>query len=220
MAPRTSFPIPSSPPTALEILRGRPPGTGRILPEARPLAAQTSCRLADQGTYSGSKISAPPKLAPLGNYGGLTQTMPPLAGSPAIDAGSDAATGTFNSDQRGFRRLSGAHVDIGAVEIQQAVSTTLAATLITTNSAVMNGTVTANDLTNTVYFEYAPCCRRLPSSKPAGDGVSESNAHERAGGPHRPGRRRDGPLSNCGERRVSLKLGGDVAFTTMGTPAS
>jgi len=59
-------------------------------------------------------------LAPLGNYGGPTQTMPPLPGSPAIDAGEDAAASGFAYDQRGpgFPRVSGDHVDIGAVELQ------------------------------------------------------------------------------------------------------
>src|SRR5262249_12363246 len=61
-----------------------------------------------------------PLLAPLGNYGGPTQTMPPLAGSPAIDAGNDSAASAFLTDQRGLPRLSGAHVHIGAVEAQWA----------------------------------------------------------------------------------------------------
>ena len=56
-------------------------------------------------------------LAPLGNYGGPTPTMPPLPGSPAIDAGSDSAASQFTTDQRGFARKVGAHVDIGAVEV-------------------------------------------------------------------------------------------------------
>ena len=59
-----------------------------------------------------------PLLAPLGNYGGPTQTMPPLAGSPAIDGGNDSVTNFLATDQRGYPRLSGAHVDIGAVELQ------------------------------------------------------------------------------------------------------
>ena len=53
-------------------------------------------------------------LAPLGNYGGPTPTMPPLPGSPAIDAGTAAAT--LITDQRGFPRVLGAAPDIGAVE--------------------------------------------------------------------------------------------------------
>ncbi len=58
-----------------------------------------------------------PMLAGLGNYGGATPTMPPVAGSPAIDAGSDAATNSFATDQRGGLRLFGTHVDLGAVEV-------------------------------------------------------------------------------------------------------
>jgi hypothetical protein len=55
------------------------------------------------------------QVAPLGNYGGPTQTMPPLAGSPAIDKGAPT---TLTTDQRGYPRVSGAAVDIGAVETQ------------------------------------------------------------------------------------------------------
>jgi hypothetical protein len=54
-------------------------------------------------------------LAPPGNYGGPTQTMPPLPGSAAIDRGSDAAA-SLRTDQRGYPRIAGTHVDIGAVE--------------------------------------------------------------------------------------------------------
>jgi uncharacterized repeat protein (TIGR03803 family) len=74
---------------------------------------------------------ADPKLAPPGDYGGssgptVMWTMPPLPGSPAIDAGSNAlAVGAdgnaLTTDQRGagYPRLSGAAVDIGAVELTQ-----------------------------------------------------------------------------------------------------
>ena len=40
---------------------------------------------------SNSFIGGNPLLAPLGNYGGLTQTMPPLPGSPILGAGSTAS---------------------------------------------------------------------------------------------------------------------------------
>jgi Vibrio cholerae sialidase, lectin insertion len=74
------------------------------------------------GSFIGSHNlgSGDPLLAPLGNYGGPTQTMPPLAGSPALDAGTDSVTNFLATDQRGYPRLSGAHVDIGAVEAQYA----------------------------------------------------------------------------------------------------
>ncbi len=42
--------------------------------------------------------------------------MPPLPGSPAIDAGLDSVTNFLATDQRGQPRLVGAHVDAGAVE--------------------------------------------------------------------------------------------------------
>jgi hypothetical protein len=75
--------------------------------------------LDSSGSFNGANnlTSDNPLLAPLGNYSGPTQTMPPLPGSPAIDAGSDSVTNFLATDQRGYPRLSGAHVDIGAVEV-------------------------------------------------------------------------------------------------------
>lgn len=72
------------------------------------------------GSYSGMNnyIGSNPQLAPLGMYGGPTLTMPPKAGSPVINAGIDSVTNFLATDQRGYPRLSGAHVDIGAVEAQ------------------------------------------------------------------------------------------------------
>jgi hypothetical protein len=64
------------------------------------------------------------KLSLLGFYGGPTPTQLPLCGSPAIDAGDDAVLNpplSLATDQRGAARKAGAHVDIGAVERQQAV---------------------------------------------------------------------------------------------------
>ena len=64
---------------------------------------------------------ADPKLGPLADNGGLTQTMGLLTGSPAIDAGSNAlALGPdgkpFLTDQRGYARIVNGIVDIGAYE--------------------------------------------------------------------------------------------------------
>ena len=63
-----------------------------------------------------------PKLGPLADNGGPTQTMALLAGSPAIDAGSNAlAIGTDGkpllNDQRGYYRIFNGTVDIGAYEL-------------------------------------------------------------------------------------------------------
>src|SRR5262249_59407567 len=68
-------------------------------------------------------LSGDPKLGPVFDNGGPTPTMALLAGSPAIDAGDDSVLGnpfTLTTDQRGpgFPRKAGAHVDIGAFEVQ------------------------------------------------------------------------------------------------------
>ena len=60
-----------------------------------------------------------PLLAPLGNFGGTTNTMPLLPGSPAIAAGNVALIpGGTTTDQRGLPRLLNGKVDIGAFESQ------------------------------------------------------------------------------------------------------
>jgi hypothetical protein len=69
------------------------------------------------GSITGpAPLTKAPDLAPLGNYGGPTQTLPPLPGSPAIGAGSVAAN-TFATDQRGYARTQNGLIDIGAVEL-------------------------------------------------------------------------------------------------------
>ncbi len=60
-----------------------------------------------------------PLLAPLDSYGGPTETMALLPGSPAIDAGSNALVpGGVTTDQRGYARIGHGTVDIGAFEVQ------------------------------------------------------------------------------------------------------
>ncbi|WP_367871915.1 choice-of-anchor Q domain-containing protein [Luteolibacter sp. Populi] len=57
-------------------------------------------------------------LGALADNGGRTQTHALLAGSPAIDAGSNALVpGGATMDQRGFARVDGGTVDIGAFEV-------------------------------------------------------------------------------------------------------
>ncbi len=69
-------------------------------------------------SYGPAPISAAPLLAPLGSYGGPTQTLPPLPGSPAINAGVANTYQPLPTDQRGLPRLAGSTVDLGAVEDQ------------------------------------------------------------------------------------------------------
>ena len=55
------------------------------------------------GTNVANLVGGTPLLAPLGNYGGPTQTRLPLPGSPALDAGG-AGCGV-RTDQRGVSRI-------------------------------------------------------------------------------------------------------------------
>jgi CSLREA domain-containing protein len=80
------------------------------------------------GTLTGNLTAKDPKLGPLANNGGPTQTAALLAGSPAIDAGNPAKPGTGTgacelTDQRGTPRpVNGAGqsvCDIGAFEFSK-----------------------------------------------------------------------------------------------------
>jgi hypothetical protein len=65
-----------------------------------------------------------PLLGPLQNNGTAPGTAPalltekPLPGSPLVNAGNNAAAAALTADERGFLRVVGAGVDIGAVEFQ------------------------------------------------------------------------------------------------------
>lgn len=63
---------------------------------------------------SSDRINIDPLLAPLGHYGGPTETVALLPGSPAIDTGVTLAGVT--TDERGVARPQGAAPDIGAFE--------------------------------------------------------------------------------------------------------
>ena len=92
-------------------------------------------------------IGGNPLLAPLGNYGGSTLTMPLLPGSPAIGKGTTA--GAPATDQRGLPRVG--PVDIGAFQSQGftlapvAGSAPLSASAGTPFAKPLAVTVTANN---------------------------------------------------------------------------
>jgi predicted outer membrane repeat protein len=70
-----------------------------------------------RGGSQGNQVGTPanpidPLLAPLDDYGGPTQTMPPFPTSPALDAGDPAQAGT--PDQRALTRTGG--VNVGAYQ--------------------------------------------------------------------------------------------------------
>ncbi len=89
--------------------------------------------LGNAGTVMGgsSVLTTNPLLSVLGNYGGPTQTMPPMSGSPAIDAAGPALLGI---DQRGYVRPFDAASDIGAVEVTPPTNSPFG------NAMVFNGT--------------------------------------------------------------------------------
>jgi hypothetical protein len=91
------------------------------------------------GNFGGSFSTADPMLDPNGpqDNGGLTPTIALLAGSPAIDAGSNSVPNLPATDQRGFPRPDavGTNVDIGAFESAQVQPPNQPAT-ITSQSAM------------------------------------------------------------------------------------
>ena len=107
------------------------------------------------GTYAGSNdfVGGSPLLAALGNYGGPTQTMPPLPGSPVIAVGSTSLIPNgITTDQRGEPRTVIGKVDIGAVESQGYTLTPVAGT---TPQSALIGTAFANPLAVTVSPNYS-----------------------------------------------------------------
>jgi hypothetical protein len=96
------------------------PSGGDVLNQGSTLTGNHN--LVDDGSDGlPDTIVANPLLGPLANYGGTTQTMALLPGSPAIDAGSnalavDANNTPLTTDQRGVARIINGTVDIGAFE--------------------------------------------------------------------------------------------------------
>lgn len=85
-------------------------GSGTNTDLGHNLSSDASCAF----THAGSLNNTDPLLGPLTDNGGPTLTLPLLAGSPAIDAGDNAAAPL--TDQRGVPRPFGAATDIGAYE--------------------------------------------------------------------------------------------------------
>jgi uncharacterized delta-60 repeat protein/CSLREA domain-containing protein len=84
---------------------------GQISLNASNLIEANAASPNDCGTPS---TTADPKLGPLADNGGFTQTMVIQPGSPAIDSGNDVECSA--TDQRGVPRPQGSHCDIGAYE--------------------------------------------------------------------------------------------------------
>lgn len=95
---------------------------GTMISDGYNLSSDGACNFNGPGDMNNTD----PLLAPLGNYGGPTQTMPLHSSSPAIDAGNpngcaDSNGNLLTTDQRGRPRPDQASgvCDIGAVERQK-----------------------------------------------------------------------------------------------------
>ena len=96
-----------------------PDSIGTFVSQGNNLIGKTDGSSGWVGSDLTGTIATPlnPLLAPLGNYGGPTQTMALLPGSPAIDAGNNALIPAgVTTDQRGLPRIVNTVVDIGAFE--------------------------------------------------------------------------------------------------------
>ena len=161
-----------------------PDALGSVASQGNNLIGETDGSTGWVGSDLTGTIAPPlnPLLAPLGNYGGPTQTMALLPGSPAIDAGNNALIPAgVTTDQRGLPRIVNGIVDIGAFESS---GFTIAAV---SGSGQSTGVLTAfpNPLVVTVTANNP--------SEPVAGGVVTIIAAERAGDPgserdHRRGR--------------------------------
>jgi CSLREA domain-containing protein len=101
-------------------------------------------------TAAGDRQDLDPRLGPLQDNGGPTDTAALLAGSPAIDAG-----GTCGAlDQRGTTRPRGLSCDIGPYEFAPPIVATTPALSIGLTSATLRGTITPSSQGTGYYFEY------------------------------------------------------------------
>lgn len=79
------------------------------------IGGQTSLSDDNSCGFGGGDDNVDLKLGPLGKHGGPTLTMVPLAGSPAVNAGTLAGEPVI--DQRGVARPQSIGQDIGSVEV-------------------------------------------------------------------------------------------------------
>ena len=149
---------------------GNPPFGGGVYTNGTPATNMTDTLLAGNGlgncagstTDGGHNLSfgdascpttfagGDPKLGTLEDNGGPTPTMALGAGSAAIDSGA----GCGSTDQRGVLRPVGAACDIGAYEFALPGVSTGSPSAVTPTSALLNGSVTANNASAGVVFEF------------------------------------------------------------------
>jgi hypothetical protein len=158
----TSFPNPPEPRYSVEaqntILAGNsadqgPDMEGDISSGGTNLIGDTSgITLNRSSDLPPDLLNKDPQLAPLGNYGGPTQTMAIAPDSLAFDAGQNVSIAAYlippfpTTDQRGYARTTGGHTDIGAFQYQYDLTVTGSEvfTSSTTDTVRYSFTVTNN----------------------------------------------------------------------------
>jgi CSLREA domain-containing protein len=95
-----------------------------------------------------------PRLGPLGDNGGRTETRALEAGSPAIDAVPATGAGCTATDQRGVGRPQGGACDIGAYEHAPPGVLTAAPAAISATGATLDGQLNPNAQSSGYHFEY------------------------------------------------------------------
>ena len=94
---------------------------------------------------AGDFVNTQPMLGPLQNNGGQTDTEALLAGSPAINAGTN--TDCPSTDQRGVNRPQGITCDIGAYELVDGNQADIAITVVDASDPVLVGDLITYTLT-------------------------------------------------------------------------
>jgi hypothetical protein len=84
------------------------------------------------GFAASDLVNVNPQLGPLQNYGGPTQTMALLPGSPAVNTGDNTNAPAYDQRGPGYPRIVGGFIDIGAFEVQNSSGPTQASRLTIT----------------------------------------------------------------------------------------
>jgi CSLREA domain-containing protein len=119
---------------------------GALTSQGHNLSSGSDCGL----TGPGDRPGVDPRLGPLADNGGPTDTEALLAGSPAVDAGADCPS----IDQRGLSRPRGTACEIGAYELAAPTVATSAAGSVGLSSAVLAGKLDPSLRETSFRFEY------------------------------------------------------------------
>lgn len=200
------------------IVLGGSSGSCSRMPTTNPSAGgnledQTTCNFTTATDHS----SADPKLGPLQNNGGPTDTQLPPLGSLAVNAGVDGSCPA--TDQRGVPRPQGPHCDIGSVERTTPTTTTPNVSNVTPTGASLSASVNPVFIGGTYVYNFGTSTAYGHSTSPAQlqSGVGSQPASAALGG-----------LAPSTTYHVQLVVttpdgtatSSDVSFTTAAPPAA